>query len=220
MAGDIVEADLLGKLGADVAFVGLVDGVKLEFDHDLAAAVDEIGEGEVDVGERLLRSADDEGALAFVDGDLFDVEDVFYDIAEFVHLIVRHARDVDGLLQLTFETLAIVWIVFGDEYAFVVERDGEEMGHVEQDGHGLLVGRVVQIEAEGLPLHGLVEDGTHAVAGQDLADDVLLIGVKMEALQAGVGQEGDGAGEGWGLRLSRVLSRGERPWVGRRSRHC
>ena len=50
---DVVDTDLLGKLSADVALMGLVDGVELEVDHDLAAAIDEVGEGEVDVGQSL-----------------------------------------------------------------------------------------------------------------------------------------------------------------------
>ena len=86
-AVDVVEADLLWKLSADVALIGFIDGVQLELDHHLAAAVDEIGEGEIDVAESLLRSADDEGAGAFVDGELFYIEDVADDVAELIHLL-------------------------------------------------------------------------------------------------------------------------------------
>ena len=88
---DVVEADLLGKLSADVALIGFVDGVELEVDHHLAAAVDEIGEGEIDVSQSFLRGADDESAGAFVDGELLDIEDVADDVAELVHLLVGHA---------------------------------------------------------------------------------------------------------------------------------
>ena len=62
------------------------------------------------------------------------------------------------------------------------------MGHVEQDGHGLLVGGVVEVEADILPLHGFVEGGADAITGEHLSDDVLLVGAKVKALRAGVGQ--------------------------------
>ncbi len=115
--GDVIEADLLRKLGADVAVVCLVDSIKLEVDQDFAAAIDQVREREVDVGKGLFRSANNESAGALVDGQLFDVEDIADDIAELVHLFVRHAGDVDGLLQLAFEALAIFLGVFGDKYA-------------------------------------------------------------------------------------------------------
>src|SRR5260370_925807 len=112
---------------------------------------------------------DEEGARVFVDGDLFAVEEVADDVAEFVHLFVGHAGDVDGLLQLTFEPLAILRGVFGDEYAFGVKRYGEEVGHAEQDGEGLLVRRVVEVEAWILPLHGVVARGSVLVAVEHLS---------------------------------------------------
>ena len=139
-AVDVVEADLLWKLSADVALIGFIDGIQLELDHHLAAAVDEVGECEINVAQSIFRGADDEGAGAFVDGELFYIEDVADDVAELIHLFVGHAGDVDGLLQLALEALAIFGGVFGDEYAFGVKRHGEEMRHAEQDGHGLLVG--------------------------------------------------------------------------------
>ncbi len=205
------------ELGADVALVGLIDGVKLEVDHHLAAAVDQVGEGEIDVGQSLLRGADDEGARALVDGKLFHIEDIANDVTEFVHLLTGHAGDVDGLLQLTFEALAILRGVFCDDYAFGIERDSKEMHHVEQDGHGLLVRRVVEIEANILPLHGVIEVGTNAVTGEDLSDDVLFLCVKMKALRTGVGKQRDRAGDSWrivypGLYL-RMKDLGERAGV-------
>jgi hypothetical protein len=73
------------------------------------------------------------------------------------------------------------------------------MRHAEQDGDCLLVRGVVEVESYILPWHGLVERGGDAVTGEDLSDDFLLIGVKVKALRAGPGQEGDWAGKGGGL---------------------
>jgi hypothetical protein len=70
------------------------------------------------------------------------------------------------------------------------------MSHIEQDGHSLGIGRVVEIKAEILAFYGFIEDGADSIAGEDLANDILLIGVEMEALGAGCGQKGDRAGEG------------------------
>ncbi len=60
LAGDAVEADLLGKLGSDIALPGSVDGVELELDHHLAIAVEQVGQGEVDGSQRIFGSAKNE----------------------------------------------------------------------------------------------------------------------------------------------------------------
>ncbi len=73
---DVIDAELLGELGADIAGAGLVDGVELEVDHDLRAAVDEVGEGEVHGAEDGLGRADDQSACTVLDGDLLEVKDV------------------------------------------------------------------------------------------------------------------------------------------------
>ena len=114
---------------------------------------------------------------------------------------VGHAGNVDGLLQLAFEALAILRRVFGDEDAFGVERNGEEVGHLEQDADGLLRrGRRFEIEAN---------DSAEAQSRRRWRGcrswratcwiDGLDVGVKVEALEAGVGLESDWAGDGGDL---------------------
>ena len=92
-AGDAVDAHLLRGLNADVALTGLVDGVELEVDHDLAATVDQVGEGEIDCGQGVFRGAEDQVAGTLFNGELLDLEDLADDVAEFVHLLVCHAGD-------------------------------------------------------------------------------------------------------------------------------
>ena len=194
-AGHAVDPDLLWGLDADVPLAGLVDGVELEVDHDLAAAVDQVGQREVDCGERALGSAEEEVAGALFDGELLDVEDLADEIAELVHLLRGHAGNVDGLLQLALEVLTIFRRVLRDEDASGVERHGEEMRHAEQERDGSLVGDVLKIEAQIVVRNGVVEDCADAIPGEDAADDILRVGTEVEGLWAGVRQERDGTGE-------------------------
>ena len=85
------------------------------------------------------------------------------------------------VLQLVFEAGAVVWRIFGDEDALFVEGDGEEMSDIEQNWDGFVVGKFFQIETERLPLNGVVKRRPDAVSDVDLTDDVLLVGVKVEA---------------------------------------
>ena len=197
--GDIVDANLLRDLGPDGALIGLVDGVKLQVDRDLAATVDEIGKSEIDIVERLFRGADDQSPGTFFDSELFDIEDVADDIAELVHLHVSHPRDVDCLLQQMLESLMIFRGGFCDENAVRVERDGHQVDHVEQDRDGALIGYVFEVESKILPLDGFVEAGPDAVCGEDLAEDILFVGDKVKAFGCGVGQKSDGTGDGRGV---------------------
>ncbi len=89
-------------------------------------------------------------------------------LPKLVHLVWRHAGEIDGLFYLALEALAVVRGVFGDEDAVGIERDGEELTHLEQDGHDLRVGGVVEVEAHTLRNDGGIEDGANAVGGGDL----------------------------------------------------
>jgi hypothetical protein len=73
------------------------------------------------------------------------------------------------------------------------------MGHAEQDLCGLLVGRVVEVEAKILPLHRVVEGSVDTVSRENLLYEVLLVRMEVKALWAGARQEGDWAGDGWGI---------------------
>src|SRR5271170_2027691 len=100
--------------------------------------------------------------------------------------------------------LAIFRCVLGDQYALGVERNCEEMAHVEQDRNSLLVRRVIEVEADVLSLHGIVKAGTDPVTGENLTDNFLLVGVKMEALDARVGQKSDRPRNGWAVMYPRL----------------
>ena len=71
---------------------------------------------------------------------------------------------------LVLEALAVLEGVFGDEDAVGIEWDGQELAHLEKDGHGLGVGGVVEVEAHVLWGDGGVEDGADAVGGGDAGD--------------------------------------------------
>ena len=46
-----------------------------------------------------------------------------------------------------------------------IHRDGEGVGHAQQQGHGLRVGDVLEVEAH-IPIqHGVIDDGSDAIRG-------------------------------------------------------
>ena len=84
----------------------------------------------------------------FCDGGGRDVEDASDEVAELGHLLGRGAGDVDGLLDLALEALAVFGGVLCDEDAGGIERNGEEWAMLQEDGHGLRVRGVVEVEAK------------------------------------------------------------------------
>ena len=139
------------------------------------AAVDQIGQREIDVGKRLLGRPQWPGCRQlFSTLTCLTSKTLWTTWPSLIHLLVRQAGNVDGLLELTLELLAVLWIVLCDQNAIRIQRDREDVRHIEQHRHSLLVGRVLEIKAQILPWNGLVEGGANAVAGIDLTKDVLL----------------------------------------------
>ncbi len=69
------------------------------------------------------------------------------------------------------------------------------MIHAQQDRHRLLVGHVVEIEADGLAGHAGVDDGLDPERGRRFDDDVVAVAAQMQALGAGSGIDLNGRRE-------------------------
>ena len=144
--------------------------------------------------------AEDEGAGALLDGELLNIEDIADEGAEFVELLDGLSGDVKGLLDLSFEALTVFAGVAGEEEGFGVQGDSENMAHAVEDGGGLGVGGVFEVEAEVLVGGGGVEDGLDAKGLGELGDGSLQIALEVEGFGGCVGLDDDGFGEGWALR--------------------
>ena len=120
--------------------------------------------------------------LAGLNNSFGDRKYVAHYVAQIVELFDRQAGEEDRLFQLPLQPLAVRRAVLGNQHAALIDRYGEDIGHAHQDRRGLLVWRIVEVEAHVLVLHGIVEDCANPVGGGYLTKQVFGVSAQMEAL--------------------------------------
>ena len=189
-----------GQLDANIVGVAFVDLVEGEVEEDVGAAVDEVGEGGVDMGEGVLVAAKDERAGVVYRADHAEVEDVAGEVGVLGKVGLAGAGEEEGFFNERHVLHAVFGGVVGEEELGGLERHAKGVGQGFGGAKGVGEGDVVKVEAKGgAGVEGVYDLGADAVGLADLEQDVLGAGAEMEVVGAWGGGELDGAGEGEGV---------------------